>query len=113
MLALLPSTLEMMSFRPKRILIMRPATLMVLQLPKELWEVRIIFGVSLMEYFTLLSLIGKLLKKIGKVRITMEKDGKKVMKSQSLNCHPMSLSMMHSCTAQILQMQHKSQHALI
>ena len=109
MLALLPSTLEKMSFRPKRILIMRPATLMVLQLPKELWEVRIIFGVSQMEYFTLLSLTGKKMM----MRNTTEKDGKKAMKSQRLNCQKVSLSPMHSLGAQILCSHKGSQHALI
>ena len=113
MLAPLPSILEKMLITPKRMINMKLDIVPVLELPPESTEVKISSGVSLMEYFTLLSLIGKLLKKIGKVRITMEKDGKKVMKSQLLNCHQMSLSTMHSCTAQILQMQHKSQHALI
>ena len=108
MLALLPSTLEKMSFRPKRILTMRPATLMVLQLPKELWDLRIIFGVSLMEYSTLLSLTGKKM-----IRNTTERDGKKAMKSQRLNCQKVSLSVMHSLGATILLMQQRSQHALI
>ena len=56
---------------------MRPDTRLVLQLLQELLDLKIIFGVSLMEYFTLLSLTGKLM-----MTITMEKDGKKAMKSQ-------------------------------
>ena len=56
---------------------MRPDTRLVLQLLQELLDLRIIFGVSLMEYFILLSPTGK--KMMGN---TMEKDGKKAMKSQ-------------------------------